>query len=136
MKSKWLVRPLALAAAILLPALLLGTGASAQSTPTGQVTLGQSTLEPAIDDVSGGLVFLLTPNHAPFPTKANPIATAPLYVVVYPTSSSVGTLNCMHMPADNCPDHGPGIAAAAAKIEPAVYGSGVLGHDHLVAPPA
>jgi hypothetical protein len=38
----------------------------------------------------------------------------------------------MHVPSDNCPDHGPGVATAAAAIMPGVYGGGVLGHDHLL----
>ena len=33
---------------------------------------------------------------------------------------------------ENCPDHGPPIAGLAKSVEAAVYGSGVLGHDHLV----
>jgi hypothetical protein len=48
------------------------------------------------------------------------------------------SLNCAHVPADNCPDHGPGVAGAAAAIDPAVYtdpitgANLVVGHDHLV----
>jgi hypothetical protein len=109
----------------------------AQSLPTGERQVGQSLVEPAYDDMTGTLIYLLTPIHAPFPVKANDRSWEPIYVVVYPTSSAsaVGVLNCMHTPQDNCPDHGPGVAAAAASIMPGVYGGGVLGHDHILHAP-
>jgi hypothetical protein len=67
--------------------------------------------------------------------KSNPIASAPFYVPVYPAGSTVGTLLCKDTPVENCPDHGPGIAAAAQQIMPGVYGGGVIGHDHLMSGP-
>ena len=83
-----------------------------------------------------------TPDHAPFPSKANYHAVAPLYLVVYPMSAqSVGTMNCAHSPMDNCPDHGNDIAGLAefAPFVPLavrnVYANGVWGHDHIVDPP-
>ena len=115
--------------------------ASADGLPTGQRGFHNATLEPAYNAESSGQIgYLLTPNKAPM--HANQHAWSPLYVVVYPTTNtSVGTLNCMHVQAsvvnDNCPDHGPGIAAAAAANFSGVYGSpangapGVLGHDHV-----
>ena len=39
---------------------------------------------------------------------------------------------CAHTPAENCPTHWQVIADAAAQIMPSLYGSGVLGHDHLM----
>jgi hypothetical protein len=113
--------------------------AAAAGVPSGERIHGQSTLEPVYDDTTGNTTFIKTPNNAPL--NANPRAWAPFYVVVYPTSAaaSVGTLQCAHVPADNCPDHGPPIALGAAAANPTVYGppdgSGVLGHDHLLAPP-
>jgi hypothetical protein len=109
----------------------------AQNLLTGEREVGQSLVEPAYEDMTGNLIYLLTPIHAPFPVNANEQAWEPIYIVVYPTSSagSVGVLNCMHRPQDNCPDHGPEVAAAAAGIEPAVYGGGVLGHDHILHAP-
>jgi len=138
MRIKLLLPLLGVVGAALALVVVMGAGASAQSLPTGEVALGQTTIEPAYNDMTGSIIYLLTPNRAPMPAKANPIATAPLYVIVYPTSAatSVGTLNCLHLPGDNCPDHGPGIAGAAAAINPSVYGGGVLGHDHLLAAPA
>src|SRR2546422_9977293 len=111
-------------AALLLAMLAMTTVASGNGLPSGERTLGQSTLEPAYDDRDGTIVYLLTPNHAPDPVKSNPKAWAPLYLVVYPTSAaaSVGTMNCAHLPTENCPDHGDAIAGAAASIMPAVYG--------------
>jgi hypothetical protein len=51
---------------------------------TGQRTFGQVSVEPAIDYSNGSTVYLLTPDKAPFPSKANPVATAPLYLPVIP----------------------------------------------------
>ena len=108
------------------------------SLPSGEHLLGQTSIEPAYDDVTGALTYLLTPANAPFPSKANTNATAPLYLVEYPGSSTVGTVNCMGVPG-NCPDHDGEVAGAATAIMPSVYGTDptkVLGHDHLVAVPA
>jgi hypothetical protein len=54
---------------------------------------------------------------------------------VYPIGATVGTLLCQDVPQENCPDHGPAVAGAAAAIMPNVYGGGVIGHDHLMAGP-
>jgi hypothetical protein len=102
------------------------------SPPSFKFTGGGGVVEPAYDDTTGNLVYLLTPTNA----KSHPNAhnVAPLYLPVYPVGSGIdpASLNCAHMPADNCPDHGPGVAGAAMGIVPSVYGGGVLGHDHLV----
>jgi hypothetical protein len=113
------------------PALAAGGG------PTGETILGQSAIEPAYNDVTGNLVYLLTPIKSPFPTHTSPIAVAPLYLVEYPPSSSVPSqvnLNCMGVPG-NCPDHDGIVASVATGAMPAVYGTdptAVPGHDHLV----
>jgi hypothetical protein len=107
------------------------TGAGAASIPSGERQVGQSVLEPVYNDEQAGTIgYVSTPLHAPM--HANPKAWSPFYVPVYPVGSTVGTLLCQTTPTENCPDHGPGIAAAAAQIVPGVYGSGVLGHDHLM----
>ncbi len=119
--------------------LALSPIASAGATsPSGEHTLGQATIEPAYNDVTGQVIYLLTPNHAPLNVKSNPRSWAPFYLVVYPSYSTVGTLDCMGVPG-HCPDHDGEIAGAATFLMPGVYSSnvsGVLGHDHLVAPPA
>jgi len=56
---------------------------------TGMRAFGQVTVEPAINDANGQQVFLLTPNKAPFPSKAPDKAQAPLYLVAYPTNSTL-----------------------------------------------
>lgn len=97
---------------------------------------GQAAVEPAYNDMNGQLIYILTPIHAP--VHANSTAWAPLYIVVYPANSTVGTLNCMGVPG-NCPDHDGLVAGAATALRPAIYGtnaSAVLGHDHLLAAPA
>ena len=102
--------------------------------PTGEVRLGQSLIEPAYNDITGNIIYLLTPVKSPFPTDTSTHAVAPLWLVEYPAGSTVGTLNCMGVPG-NCPDHDSAVAAAAKGIMPRVYGAGTIGHDHLVAPP-
>jgi hypothetical protein len=110
---------------------------AAVSAPSGERIHGQNVLEPTTDDTTGNVTFVMTPLNAP--ENANPRAWAPFYVPVYPVGVSFGPLQCTHLVAgvesDNCPDHGPPIAAAAASAFPNVYGNGVLGHDHLMAPP-
>ncbi len=114
--------------------LFFGAGpATAAATPSGEVIVGQSVIEPGYNDVTGATTYVKTPLHAP--EHANPVATAPFYVPVYPTSVNVGTLQCAHLPQDNCPDHGPLLAALAQQVMPQVYGVGVAGHDHLFATP-
>lgn len=114
--------------------------AAGTSSPSGERLLGQSTLEPVYDDTTGNVTYIMTPNNAPnFPVKSNPASWAPFYVVAYPVGVSFGPLQCAHIPADNCPPTGQVIAQIAAATIPAVYGpadgSGVAGHEHLMAPP-
>ncbi len=126
------IRRLAVIPLLLAALFAVATAAFADGLPSGERVLGRSTLEPAYNDGNGNLIYLLTPVKAA--VHSNPHAWAPIYIPVYPTSvaGSVGTLNCMHIPSDNCPDHGPEVAAAAAAIMPSVYGGGVVGHDHLL----
>lgn len=119
-------------------AALAGDAAVSGALPSGERLLGQASIEPAYDDVSGNLTYLLTPIRSPFPTHTSQKAVAPLYLVEYPPGSTVGTLNCMGVPG-NCPDHDGEVAGAATSIMPGVYGTDpslVPGHDHLVAVPA
>lgn len=127
-----------------LVALVLGAAcvfpfnAWADSLPSGERAHGNVTIEPAYDDMTGGIIYLQTPDHhAPLgPTNTtqnvNPHAVAPLYLIVYPPGTS-GTFNCMGVPG-NCPDHAGAIAGLAASVMPSVYTSAnaVPGHDHLV----
>jgi hypothetical protein len=112
-------------------ALGLAVPTHSDTLPSGERILGNTTLEPGYDDMTGQIVYMITPNHVPVPLHANLKAQEDFFVVVYPTSSTVGTLNCMHKPVDNCPDHGPAVAAAAIQARPSVYSQGVLGHDHV-----
>jgi hypothetical protein len=104
-------------------ALVLGAALPASATTnwqSGQHFFGGVSVEPAVDMATGNQIFLLTPNGAPTnPVKANQRAHAPLYLVLYPTGSTIdpATLNCT--PA-NC-NH--------AQIP------GIIGHDHLVGLP-
>ncbi len=110
----------------------------ADNLPSGERQVGKTTIEPAYGDVTGNIIYLLTPDFAPLPTHANGHAVAPLYLVEYPPGSTVGTLNCMGDPG-NCPDHDDLVATVATTNMPNVYGTdptALPGHDHLVAPPA
>ena len=125
------------AVALALVGCLSASPALASGAPTGERILGQSAIEPAYNDVTGKLVYLLTPVRSPFPTHTNLHSVAPLYLVEYPPSSKVPSqvnLNCIGVPG-NCPDHDGFVAAFATTTMPAVYGSdpsAVPGHDHLV----
>jgi len=120
---------LAMASVLAVPASAVGS-----TLPSGQVVVGNKTIEPAYDDTTGQLVYLSTPmgTQQGGQVHANAHNSAPLYLPMYPAASTVGTLNCQHLPMDNCPDHGPLVAGIAQGAVPAVYGDGVLGHDHLV----
>jgi hypothetical protein len=101
------------------------TFAGAQTTwYTGMRAFGQVTVEPAIDDITGQQVFLLTPNKAPFPSKAPDKAQAPLYLVAYPTNSTLtGPFNCTPTTCDH-------VQSVPLPWYPS---NGLLkGHDHLV----
>jgi hypothetical protein len=109
---------------LLLLALWLGLATSSNAQITwysGQRGFGQVTVEPAVDDATGNEIFLLTPNNVPLPSKAALRAHAPLYLVLYPTASTIdaNTLNCQPV---NC-DH------AQTFVYP------LKGHDHLVGVP-
>lgn len=111
--------------------------AASTPTPTGERQFGMATVEPAYNDQTGSIVYLLTPDKAPFPSKANGHARAPLYLVEYPPGSTVTGFNCAGVPG-NCPDHDFEVASAATGIMPTVYGTNPLalpGHDHLVGAP-
>ena len=98
---------------------------------SGKFVGGGGSVEPAYDDVKGTIIYLWTPNKAKVHPNAHNVA--PLYLPMYPTGVGIdpASLNCAHIPADNCPDHGVGVAGAAQQIMPDVYGDGVAGHDHL-----
>jgi hypothetical protein len=136
----------ALVAAVAVAAFAAGAGAivsvvtaSASSTPSGQRTFGRSVLEPVYNDENPGEIgYIKQPMNAPQPLPANEHAVSPFYLVVYPVTSTVATTTtflCQHLPTDNCPTHGNGIAILASAREPSVYGvggAGVAGHDHLM----
>lgn len=102
--------------------------ADAQTTwYTGMRAFGQVTVEPAIDNANGQQVFLLTPNKAPFPSKAPEKAQSPLYLVAYPTTSTITEpFNCTPTTCDH----------AQTVPLPWYPSHGLLkGHDHLVGIP-
>jgi hypothetical protein len=83
---------------------------------------GQVTVEPAVDLATGNEIFLLTPNNvAAGPVHAAARAHAPLFLVLYPTASTLdaSSLNCR---PTNC-DHAQTFAYP------------LKGHDHLVGVP-
>jgi hypothetical protein len=135
-----MTRRIVLLVAVAATALLVNMSvAGADSTPTGERVFHQASIEPAYDAANAGqLGFLLTPTHVPDPVKASPQSWKPIYLPVYPTTTTVTTtLNCMHVPVENCPSHGDLVAGAAQGISQAngfgsVYSGGVLGHDHVL----
>jgi len=130
--------------AVAASALLAGLSAvpaAASSLPSGERIVGGTAahggtvIEPVYDDMTGQIRYVSTPRGTPDPVNSNSVAAAPFYLPVYPAGSTVPTLNCQDVPAENCPDHGPAVAGLAQAPEPGVYGGGVIGHDHLMAGP-
>jgi len=123
---------------------LVSASVNAYAQESGQRTFAQVSVEPAIDYSTGNTIYLLTPIKAPFPSKANPIATAPLYLPLYPLSSTVvaDELNCQPGNCDHAnvlpfPDPGfygalPGTDPACADFNGGQACATVKGHDHLV----
>src|SRR5579859_2812226 len=116
---------------------------SALAQDSGQRTFGQGSVEPALDTSNGNTVYLLTPDKAPFPSKANHVATAPLYLPLYPVTSTVpaNELNCQPTNCDHVnvlpfpsPDYGalPGTDLRCVDFNGGNPCSPVKGHDHLV----
>jgi hypothetical protein len=126
-----IVMPVALMAFMLLA---VQAGFALDPKLSGQVELKNGDIvESAFNTNDGSLVFLLTPAAKNGDDDRKSDGVAPLYIVVYPSSVSgiIGTVNCQHQPADNCPDHGPVFAGLAEATVPSVYGNGVWGHDHI-----
>lgn len=113
---------------------LTGVTAGKAQIPSGERQLGKTVIEPGYDDRTGRLIYVMTPEGAPFPSNSNAHAVSPLFLIVYPNSAaaSVGTMNCAHEGGDNCPDHGPVFSDLAQSVMPSVYGDGVWGHDHVM----
>ena len=111
--------------------LIMAAVVAADTGPSGQIHFGMVSVEPAFDLTTGKLIYLLTPDKAPFPSKANAIATAPMDIVVYPTGSTVGPLDCTPTNCDHLQSLDPGLVSALQLDS--VYPAGVVkGHDHLV----
>jgi hypothetical protein len=113
------------------------------SQESGQRAFGQVSVEPALDTANGNTVYLLTPDKAPLPSKSSPVAAAPLYLAVYPVSSTVpaNELNCQPSNCDHVnvlpfpsADYGalPGTDQACVDFNGGAPCSLVKGHDHLV----
>lgn len=122
MRASHSVRRVGLALAALL---VLATAAPVSATTwySGQRNFAGVSVEPAVDMATGSQIFLMTPLGAK--TMANPRAHAPLYLVLYPGTSTIpaSTFNCT---PTNC-DH--------ANTFPPYGAAGLKGHDHLVGIP-
>ncbi len=140
MQGSTLRRPLlALAVTLLVLVAVPSIAAAAPVLPwqTGQVALSNgSTIEPAVNDITGAQTFLLTPNNAPFSVLApgDPIPpaftpAAPLYLVTYPIGSTADALAPF-----NCYTEGFFTAGLPYNCDHAQI-PGIKGHDHLVGVP-
>jgi hypothetical protein len=156
-RAGWLTTVItALVAGLGVSAFALPAAASPAPGPTGERLVGGSgpnggtVLEPVYNDITGAISYVSTPRGTPNPVNSNPTASAPFYLPVYPTSSQVPqefTPNCQDTSlalntVENCPDHGPAVAAAVQAIASTftapftdVYAGGVAGHDHLMGGP-
>lgn len=119
------------------------TTINAHGQESGQRTFAQASVELAIDSSTGNTVYLLTPIKAPLPAKANTVATAPLYLPLYPLSSTVAAdeLNCQPTNCDHAnvlpfpsPDYGAlqGTDQRCVDFNRGAPCAAVKGHDHLV----
>jgi hypothetical protein len=117
-----------------LAATVMGMTSAGAQLPSGERQLGKTIIEPGYDDRTGELIYIMTPEGAPFPSHTDAHSVSPLFIVMYPSSAaaSVGTMNCAHEGGDNCADHGPVFADLAQSVVPTVYGNGVWGHDHIM----
>jgi hypothetical protein len=129
---------------LLLLVLLLAIPSSpaAQSVPlSGERVKLKQVLIPLYDWDTGKVLIGSTPVNCQYVETCAPqvakhipkFEIQPFYLVVYPLGVHV-PVQCTHVPADNCPDHGPIIADGAMQLVPSVYGEGVLGHNHISAP--
>lgn len=135
-----------LAAVLVVAATCLYVTGQAIASESGQRNFAQVSVEPAVDSFNGSAVYLLTPIKSPFPSKANTVATAPLYLPLYPLSSTVpaSDLNCQPTNCDHAnvlPFHFAGYDALPGTAPACVDFNGgqdcalVKGHDHLVGVP-
>ncbi len=138
-----LQRPLVFAVTLIGLAASFRIVSKAYTVDSGQRNFAQVSVEPAVDYSDGSTVYLLTPFKAPFPSKANPVATAPLYLPLYPVNSKVPAFelncqptNCDHVNVLPFPsvDYGalPGTDKRCQDFNGGNPCSPVEGHDHLV----
>jgi hypothetical protein len=131
-------KPVIVALLAILVLISCAVDASAQS---GQTAFGQSTVEPALNSADGSTVFLLTPDHVPFPSQSNPRASAPMYIPMYPMGSTIhpATLNCQPHNCDALPFPSLGYPSGGTTCTqfglPAGTCGLVIGHDHLIGVP-
>lgn len=110
---------------------------------SGQMSVPQGDVEPAVDYQTGNIVFLMSPSKAPLPSKTNGAAQSPLFLVLYPESSTISADHFVCQP-DNCAhfnvlpfpndDYGAleGTEPACAVFNGGDACSPVKGHDHLI----
>jgi hypothetical protein len=68
--------------------LLAGATVAGAQVPSGERQLGKTIIEPGYDDRTGELIYIMTPEGAPFPSHSNAHALSPLFLVVYPNSAA------------------------------------------------
>ncbi len=134
-------------AALAAPNPSLAASTSGPPTVSGQRVVGQGVVEPAINDANGNAVYLLTPSHVPgtpFPSISNPRSWAPMYLAVYPTTSTIdpSVLDCQPTNCDHVnvlPFPAPGYVNGGSTCTQYGFAAGgcalLLGHDHLIGVP-
>ncbi len=122
-------------------AVVAGAAKATAADFSGQRQVGNAVVEPAYDDADGDLIFLLTPTHGPFPSASNPASWAPMYLPVYPTTTTIdpATLNCQPTNCDHVnvlPFPAPGYVNGGTTCQTYGFPAGgcalLAGHDHLV----
>jgi hypothetical protein len=141
--SSHAIRGFWMLAAVILAALVASpSGFAADNWPSGTMVVPQGGVEPGIDGQTGELIYQLEPANAPFPTKTNESAQAPIYFPLYPLNSAVPAnelncqpTNCDHLSVLPFADANYGSLAGNALACQDFNGgnpcSEVEGHDHL-----
>lgn len=139
MMSKTLSRAIMIVAAFF-------SASEAFAADSGQRVFAQIVVEPAVDSTTGNTIYVLSPEKAPVPTNVNAGAMAPLFLPLYPLSSTVSAfdLNCLPTNCDHVnvlPFHFAGYDAIPGSSDACRHFNGgqdcslVKGHDHLIGIP-
>jgi hypothetical protein len=142
---KHILRLTPLCAALLIAATAILSSPIRAIAQSGEVLQGNSIIGPVFDSATGKTVFVRQALGAPMPVNSNVNSMVPVYVVVYPRTSTIpaDSLNCQPTNCDHLnvlpfPDLDYGLASDSQCQQ---WNGGspcslVLGHNHLFGVPS